>query len=60
MKEIILCSECEGRGYIYRHELTCYHKGEYDVHLDTCKTCDGKGRLYKITTITYEKLQEEN
>ena len=42
------------KGFQSRHEVTDYHRGEYDVVKWVCKHCDGAGRRRKITK--YEKL----
>lgn len=56
-KIIILCSSCEGRGYQIRHDVTDYHRNEYDVVNTKCRNCDGMGRLWETTTKEYEKLK---
>jgi hypothetical protein len=55
-EEVILCSSCAGKGYIWESEMTDYHKREYDTFKVNCKSCDGSGRRIKKTTITYEKF----
>lgn len=57
--EVVLCSSCEGRGYIIATNLIDYHKGESESYKIPCKTCDGTGRMIKKTTITYEKFVNE-
>jgi DnaJ-class molecular chaperone len=54
--QIVICNHCEGRGYQTRHEITNYHKGEYDVISEECPHCNGKGRLRKEVTIVYKPL----
>lgn len=44
---IIICGTCDGRGYTERHEMTNYHKGEYDIIKTKCRLCGGSGRLRK-------------
>lgn len=50
--EIVVCGNCDGKGYRTRHVTTCYHKGEYDVHFDSCYKCGGSGLLQRTTTVT--------
>ena len=54
--EIVICEFCNGEGFQSRHEITDYHRGEYDVVTWECSHCDGKGRLKKRTTMEFEKL----
>lgn len=54
----VLCPTCEGSGVIRQEELTCYHKGEYDVWFKDCPKCDGVGLLIEQTQITYTKYQK--
>ncbi len=54
--EIVICEYCKGEGFQSRHEVTNYHKGEYDVVKWVCTHCEGAGRLRKITRVEYEKL----
>lgn len=53
-KTVILCSKCEGAGYIRRSELMDYHKGEYDEWIDKCYSCEGSGRMVEIVTVKME------
>jgi DnaJ-class molecular chaperone len=53
-KTVILCSKCEGAGYIRCSELTDYHKGEYDDWIEKCFTCEGSGRMVEIVTVKLE------
>jgi DnaJ-class molecular chaperone len=46
--EIILCSNCHGKGVIYQEKLTCYHKGEYEYWTEECPKCKGSGLLQKV------------
>lgn len=55
-KEIILCINCKGEGVLYHHEITDYHRNEYDVIKSECSKCDGKGRLWLTTRMELEKL----
>ncbi|CAB4140877.1 hypothetical protein UFOVP395_212 [uncultured Caudovirales phage] len=57
--EVMLCSSCEGRGYIWGSDMIDYHKREYEAYKVTCKPCGGSGRMVKKTTITYEKFVDE-
>jgi DnaJ-class molecular chaperone len=57
--EVMLCSSCEGKGYIWGSDLIDYHKREYEAYKVTCKPCGGSGRMVKKTTITYEKFVDE-
>jgi len=57
--EVVICSSCEGRGYIVGTNLVDYHKGEFESFRTPCRTCDGTGRMLKKTTITYEKFVNE-
>lgn len=56
-KEVILCKTCKGEGLIHRHEVTDYHRNEYDVVSTECRQCEGKGRLWQITKVEFEKLK---
>ena len=56
--KIIICKNCEGNGYKTRHNITDYHRNEYDVEKFVCGHCGGKGRIREITEITYEKLTD--
>lgn len=53
-EEIILCTECGGKGYINCRELVDYHKGEYKYWTHACNRCKSTGRLVKsvITSFT--------
>lgn len=55
-KEIILCPSCKGEGVLRHHEITDYHRNEYDVITTECVNCDGKGRLWLITRMELQKL----
>lgn len=55
-KEVVLCSNCKGEGVLYIHEVTDYHRNEYDVTKKECRSCGGTGRLWKTTVTTYEKF----
>lgn len=57
-RETVLCHSCDGRGRQSRHEVTCYHKGEYDVIWMDCVTCNNTGRVVRTTTVTFEPFQE--
>jgi len=56
LKNIILCPECKGKGYVkvWREtvELTGYAK-------ILCPECEGDGRIYEIITIQKKLLSEE-
>ena len=54
--EIVICEFCEGEGFQSRHEITDYHRGEYDIVKWECGPCNGAGRRRKITRVEYEKL----
>ena len=45
---IIICGTCEGTGYTEKHEMTDYHRREYDIIKTKCRTCGGSGRLRKV------------
>lgn len=49
-REVIICYECDGKGFITKSVLTDYHKGEYDSFDHFCKKCKGSGRIIKTTT----------
>ena len=55
-KEIVLCSSCKGEGVLKTHEITDYHRNEYDVIIMECRSCNGEGRLWRTTVTTWEKL----
>ena len=57
--EVILCSSCEGRGYIVGSTMLDYHRGEFSATRISCKTCDETGRMIKKTTISYEKFTND-
>jgi len=60
MSEIILCTQCNGKGKWPREELVDYHQGLYEVTgITTCYTCKGSGRLLEVITRTpYEQKEE--
>lgn len=49
--EILVCDVCNGKGVIYKEELVCYHKGEYDYWTEECPICKGSGLLQKKVVI---------
>ena len=55
-KVVVLCPTCSGRGYQIEHDVTDYHRNEYNVINTKCRRCDGMGRLWETTTKEYEKL----
>jgi hypothetical protein len=57
MQEVVICNSCDGHGYLTKHEITCYHRREYDVIKFGCHKCKGSGRLVKTTTISYKPLE---
>jgi hypothetical protein len=52
--EVILCTECKGKGYTTESVCTDYHRREYDSRHHGCTRCKGSGRLTKKTAVTYE------
>lgn len=52
--EIIICTNCDGKGILTRRVMTNYHKGEYDLHHFECYKCSGSGRLNLTITKTLE------
>lgn len=56
-REIVICEYCKGKGYAVHHEVTNYHKGEYDSVRVDCIPCDSKGRVVQITTVAFEHLK---
>jgi DnaJ-class molecular chaperone len=57
---IVLCKQCEGRGYLLVETLVDYHKRIYDTSKTPCINCKGAGRLKKTTTVKYEPYVEEH
>jgi DnaJ-class molecular chaperone len=58
-REIIICSNCKGKGYYQESKLTNYHHNEYDYWDETCPMCNGKGRMLKTTLINIDKLEDK-
>jgi hypothetical protein len=56
-REIVICEYCKGKGYTVNHEVTNYHKGEYEAIKLDCISCDSKGRVVQITTVAFEHLK---
>jgi DnaJ-class molecular chaperone len=59
-REIVICTNCEGKGVKVHAELTCYHKGEYDYTSYPCKACEGSGRRVKTVTTVYRPYTTSN
>ena len=58
--EVVLCSSCEGKGYIVGHgSLLDYHRSDFSPTKISCKPCGGSGRMVKKTTVTYEKFVDD-
>lgn len=48
---VILCKQCEGKGYTTTQVCLDQHKSEWAMVRNNCGTCDGSGRLLqRITT----------
>lgn len=60
-KEIIICSECNGKGKIKYEEEIRYsgHDSDFIQKEKPCATCGGSGRRIQLTTITFKKFEEE-
>lgn len=55
--EVVLCENCEGKGFKWHSELVNYHKGEYDTTKQDCSVCAGSGRLCQETVVTFKPYQ---
>lgn len=51
-KEIVMCPNCEGRGYIYKRTTL------YDLDKVECGYCDGKRVVEEKTVVEHIKLDE--
>jgi hypothetical protein len=51
-QEVVLCYGCKGAGYVYRDEVSDYHKREYRRHYQPCTHCNNTGRHMKTTKVT--------
>jgi DnaJ-class molecular chaperone len=52
--ELKLCDACHGYGHTIEHELTNYHKGEYNTVTKKCRRCEGTGRIIETTETTWK------
>ena len=50
LNKVVLCSRCNGFGFIEREELYDYHKNDYRTTRENCATCEGDGRMIETTT----------
>lgn len=57
--EIILCPDCEGKGYHLGYGGLDPMTSKPMTYKDPCKTCDGEGRLMKIEELRFEVLDEK-
>ncbi len=51
--EIVICEFCKGEGFTTSHNITDYHKNEYEVIKHGCGWCNNTGRRFKKTTIEF-------
>lgn len=58
-KEIVICEECCGRGFLIKSVLEDYHRGIYTEKNVPCNTCKESGRLIKITTIVIRPYESD-
>ena len=54
---VVICEDCDGKGYRVEERLVNYHKSEYDYEQIQCMTCNSTGRMWKEENITYKPFK---